>query len=206
MPPVDPAECAFCFNVLSGYLHGNGTSERKYTGPNSEQECGVFVTWKENGTLLGCIGTLSDVEYSSNLGTYALRAATSDKRFDPISELTTGMAVTVSRLGDWQAAATWDSWEIGQHGLILTVQVGKRTYSGTFLPEVAAEQSWTKRQTIYRLLSKANVPTTFHKAVEAALLDSRHSNELVVTLQTYRTKRRTMTYAEYIKRLASPAA
>ncbi|KAL0229572.1 hypothetical protein GEMRC1_014189 [Eukaryota sp. GEM-RC1] len=46
-------------------------------------------------------------------------------------------------------------WEVGKHGIIIEFSVGKVQYHATFLPEVAAEQNWTKRDTLRQLIAKS---------------------------------------------------
>jgi AMMECR1 domain-containing protein len=62
---------------------------------------------------------------------------------------------TRARAGTAEVLAHTD-WTLGTHGLQLgLVDYAGRTYSGTFLPAVAAEQGWDKGETLRHLLAKA---------------------------------------------------
>jgi AMME syndrome candidate gene 1 protein len=63
----------------------------------------------------------------------------------------------VSLLHSFELAPHWDAWEVGTHGVLIEfadpITGAKRT--STFLPEVAASESWDRGQTIDRLMRKA---------------------------------------------------
>ena len=46
-------------------------------------------------------------------------------------------------------------WEVGKHGIIIDAQLKGREYSATFLPEVAAEENWSREETLKHLVRKA---------------------------------------------------
>ena len=46
-------------------------------------------------------------------------------------------------------------WELGKHGLRIHFNYKGRRYGATYLPDVAAEQGWTKEETIVSLMKKA---------------------------------------------------
>ena len=46
-------------------------------------------------------------------------------------------------------------WEVGTHGIILDLKRQGKSYSATFLPEVAEEENWDKATTLKYLLEKA---------------------------------------------------
>ena len=88
-------------------------------------------------------------------------------------------------------------WEIGTHGLrIKFTDTLQRRRSATYLPEIAAEQGWTKEETLNSLVRKAGV--------NSGVVDwKRFPDFKVVRYQSSKTK---MSFAEYekdVKRIVS---
>jgi AMMECR1 domain-containing protein len=46
-------------------------------------------------------------------------------------------------------------WEVGRHGIVIDATFKGKYYSATFLPEVAAEEKWSKEETLKQLIRKA---------------------------------------------------
>ena len=92
------------------------------------------------------------------MGKYALISALQDDRFDPV-DLTEvkHLHVGVSLLVNFTPISDPLAWEVGKHGIEIefTAPSGSRTYSGTFLPEVAAEEKWDQKTTLEYLIRKA---------------------------------------------------
>lgn len=89
-------------------------------------------------------------------------SALRDRRFQPIdaSELPQ-LTCTVSLLHSFEGNKAWDAWEPGRHGIIISFvdpRDGRRK-SATFLPEVAREEGWGRRETLEHLVSKAGCAT-----------------------------------------------
>lgn len=64
-----------------------------------------------------------------------------DTRFNPVSiEEVPQLSVNVSLLINFTEQKDVDDWEVGKHGIIIKSNLKGRSYSGTFLPEVAKEQ------------------------------------------------------------------
>ena len=85
------------------------------------------------------------------------RSALRDMRFSPITlpEIPR-LSVGVSLLHGFEPAGSWDDWQVGEHGLIISFDdpdCGLRR-TATFLPEVAAEQGWDRRACIEALIRK----------------------------------------------------
>ncbi len=122
--------CAYCFEVLLARLDGKESPPFPNTLQNSKLP--LFVTWKKDDDLRGCIGTFSPDDLNKNLGKYALIAAMNDSRFSPIkkNELTE-LAVAVSLLVNFQKGKKCYDWEVGKHGII--IEIGD-DYEATFLP------------------------------------------------------------------------
>ena len=146
----------------------------------------LFVTFKKNGQLRGCIGTFSPLSLKEGVPQYSLAAAFQDSRFSPIEEHELkSLSCTVSILHSF-TKCTYDDWEIGKHGILIEY----RGYRATFLPEVAIEQKWNKFDTFANLMKKAGI--RLRPSV------SLFSN---FTITKYQSSTITATYDEYIKTL-----
>jgi uncharacterized protein (TIGR00296 family) len=143
--------CAICFDALNRHLRKETTIEYEET-----DQVPLFVTWKIQGRLRGCIGNLSSLSFPQGLVDYAIRAGVQDTRFDPISlselpKLTCG----VSLLVNFVPGKAWDDWDVGTHGIVLRFESRGESFKAVFLPEVASEQGWTKRETVDALAKKS---------------------------------------------------
>lgn len=117
----------------------------------------LFVTWNirhyGQKELRGCIGNFSNLKLPEGVKQYALIAAFEDPRFDPIeaNELNK-LSCTVTLLKNFEKANDIYDWEIGKNGIRILIN-GRST--ATFLPDVAPEQGWDKKQTLQALVQKA---------------------------------------------------
>ncbi len=87
-----------------------------------------------------------------------LHSALRDSRFAPIRlKEVPQLSCGVSLLRLFEAASSHLDWTVGTHGLICEFQdpVRRCKRSATFLPEVAAEQGWSKLQCIDALIRKS---------------------------------------------------
>jgi uncharacterized protein (TIGR00296 family) len=176
------AHCKLCFDALWARLNHQPT--RHFEQADSVP---LFVTWKSRGRLRGCIGNLSAIPFPQGLIEYAIRAGFHDSRFDPIvesevSKLTVGVSLLVEFVQD----KAWDDWEVGLHGIVLRFDHGGEHYKAVFLPEVATEQGWSKRQTIDALAKKSG----FQGRIDQNLLSK-------MTVETFVSSKAEMTYTEW---------
>jgi uncharacterized protein (TIGR00296 family) len=135
-----------------------------HTGPrikiNTSQASPLFVTWnkKEHGVkqLRGCIGNFGDLNLVKGIKEYALISAFEDTRFKPITkdELPL-LSVSITILANFTPASNALDWELGRHGVRVSIHRNGRTYGATFLPDVAVEQGWTKEETIDHCVRKS---------------------------------------------------
>ncbi|KAI1397050.1 AMMECR1 domain-containing protein [Hypoxylon fuscum] len=125
-------------------------------------ESPLFVTWNTvsprsgNTSLRGCIGTFEAQELDEGLSEYAITSAMHDTRFPPISKRELpSLEVAITLLTDFEDCDDAMDWDIGTHGLRISFTEGRRRYGATYLPDVAAEQEWTKEETLVSLMRKA---------------------------------------------------
>lgn len=136
------------------------TTRETVTDPDAQYP--LFVTWdiKARGGewhLRGCIGTFSaESPLSECLAEYAVISALHDTRFNPVSQAELPeLRCAVTLLTNFEDCEGWDDWVVGEHGIKIRFKAKGRSYSGTYLPSVAAEQEWTKEETMLSLMRKA---------------------------------------------------
>jgi len=167
---ADLRMAAFCFEALHAHFDGRAPAAPAF--PN--WSCPLFVTWNTVGagpSLRGCIGTFSAQPLHEGLREYALTSALRDQRFPPIARgEVRRLSCTVSLLTDFEDAPDCMAWEVGVHGITIAFRCpasGARR-GATYLPEVAREQGWSKRQALASLVRKAG----YHGHVDEQLLGS----------------------------------
>lgn len=87
------------------------------------QKAGVFVSIKENGSLRGCIGTISAVRtcVAEEIIENAISAASRDPRFQPIrQEELDELVISVDVLGDTEEIDSPDKLDVSRYGVIVT--------------------------------------------------------------------------------------
>ena len=122
-----------------------------------QQERACFVTLHLMGGMLrGCIGTLEPVAplYRS-VHDNTVSAALHDPRFRPVqAEEIPQISMTISILSPAEPIQDVSAFVPGRHGIIIE----KDGHRAVFLPEVAAEQGWTREETLGALCQKAGLP------------------------------------------------
>jgi len=112
---------------------------------------GVFVTYKNNGRLRGCIGHFYSAEPLWKLvRQMAAASATQDRRFrnNPITaKEEPDIDIQISILSPMTRIKDPLNFIIGVHGLYIR----RGRMGGTYLPQVATEQNWDKRTFISHL-------------------------------------------------------
>lgn len=150
----------------------------------------IFITWKINDELRGCIGTFSPDLHSKIVPEYAITAAMKDPRFDPmnIQEVDKNLTVNVSLLVNFEEGKDAYDWEVGKHGIIIKSTFNNGYYSGTFLPEVASEQGWDKTKTLKHLIKKAG----FYGDLSDI--------ENTIKLTRYQSSKASLSFNEYVEK------
>ena len=160
----------------------------------------LFVTWKKRSRssgewrLRGCIGTFTAKELVRGLSEYAVISALRDSRFPAVNlGEVSSLRCDVSLLCEFEYNLTAYDWTIGVHGITIEFDHNGRSYSATYLPEVADEQGWTKEKTIEELVYKAG----YRGRCNAALVRA-------IQLTRYQSRKASCTYEEYceIRRVA----
>ncbi|KAJ2688508.1 hypothetical protein H4R19_006562 [Coemansia spiralis] len=187
--------CAYCFAVLLAQLEGRSTHSVEAEFDTSA-EYPLFVTWTKRSAhgsserLRGCIGNFSAMELGSGLREYALTSALRDTRFTPIVlDEVPRLTCTVSLLTDFEEADDCFDWDIGSHGVWIEFRMpgSSRKRTATYLPEIAAEQGWSKEETIDNLLRKGG----YEHAITKATLDA-------VKLTRYKSHKAHLSFDEYL--------
>lgn len=117
-----------------------------------------------------------------------VKSALRDPRFPPISKSEIPHLICgVSLLTQFEEATAWNDWQVGLHGIILKFAVNGRSYSGTYLPDVASEQGWDHVQTVHSLARKAG----YRGDVTESMLE-----QMVVT--RYQSEKVKLSFEEYV--------
>jgi AmmeMemoRadiSam system protein A len=131
--------------------------------PALQEVRGAFVTLRgpervPGGTfvLRGCIGTVFPEEpLHDNVVHNAVHAAFDDPRFPPVepAELV-ALTIEISALTPMRSVTDPETIETGRHG----VHLEHGAHRAVFLPQVATEQGWTRRDLLEHLALKAGLP------------------------------------------------
>lgn len=125
---------------------------------------GAFVTLKKRGRLRGCIGFIEPVgPLYKTVAQAAVYAACRDARFPPLSpsELA-DLEIEISVLTLPRKINDISEIEVGRHGLIIT----KGPREGLLLPQVAAENNWSRTEFLEQTCLKAGLPKDSWKTAE----------------------------------------
>jgi AmmeMemoRadiSam system protein A len=127
----------------------------------------AFVTWRRDGKLRGCIGSVEPVRpLAVDVERNAVAALLHDPRFAP----TTGrdfprLTLEISVLSPRERIASPDELEIGVHG----VYVEKGARRGLLLPQVAPEWGWAAEELLEQVCLKAGLPGEAWRRPDVAL-------------------------------------
>lgn len=182
-----PKMCHFCFVMLIWHLTGETIVPiddiNPFTDYPEDTMCPLFVTWEvydcHQYKLRGCIGTLQPKPLTTALGEYAVTSATKDGRFSPVTipELSE-LRVAVSLLVNYETCADCYDWEVGAHGIMISWRDAEnlRTYSATYLPEVALEQQWSQVTAVESLIRKAGYTGSVNDALLQGIQCTRYQS------------------------------
>lgn len=119
--------------------------------PVYRQKAGAFVTIHKHGALRGCIGMIEGARpLYETIITMAIEASTADPRFKPVGPEELGeIDIEISVLYSKKKVKSIEEIELGRHGVI----VRRGFNSGVFLPQVAVETGWDKKEFMEHLCS-----------------------------------------------------
>lgn len=143
------------------------------------QKAGAFVTlWLKKlpsnqdsaypgARLRGCIGHIQpDAPLYQIVPTMAVRAATADPRFPPMSlDELENIQIELSVLSQLSFVENVNSIEVGTHGLFIETN----NHRGLLLPDVPARRQWNREQFLQAVCLKANLPPDFWQNKSANL-------------------------------------
>ncbi|MCX7971260.1 MAG: AmmeMemoRadiSam system protein A [Negativicutes bacterium] len=133
--------CKLARESLRHYLkYGRPLEPDREVGEVAGQRNGVFVCFKKNGQLRGCIGTFQCTTGSTTaeVAANAVKAGTQDWRFTPVRlEEVDELSVTVDVLQPPERVFSLEDLDCRRYGVI--VQCGQR--SGTLLPDLEGVDS-----------------------------------------------------------------
>jgi len=142
--------------TLEGVIRG----ENEYVGdaPDSilqRSDYGAFVTLWKNGSLRGCVGTLSpDDPLFETVAAMTKAAARSDSRFPPVTaDELADIRISVSLLSPLTRVDDPTMLRVGDHGLC--VENGHNR--GVLLPQVAVEQGWDMQEFLRQTCRKGHL-------------------------------------------------
>jgi len=182
--------CIHCFDVLLSHFE-----KSKIPNPAFKNDkYPLFVTWQKHNSkgepsLRGCKGTFESKYLHTGLSDFALISALKDKRFSPISVAEMHrLECSVSLLYAFEECDHSSDWEVGKHGIIIDFRDpdGSSQYNATYLPEVAAEQEWTKMEALKSLIRKAG----FEGSITQEFLSN-------IKTTRYRSSKSKLHYSEY---------
>lgn len=143
---------AIARETLIQKIKENKTYQPKVRDDKLKEELGVFVTLRKGDGLRGCIGSITATEplYLA-VREMAIAAASQDPRFPPVSDAELDdIKIEVSVLSPLQKINNPDKIILGKHGVL----VKKGFQSGVFLPQVAAETGWDKKEFMNNLCAQ----------------------------------------------------
>lgn len=186
----------YCFDVMAAHF---GRALEPTPAFRTNFACPLFVTWKKgrgdgSRDLRGCIGCLRPLPITS-LRDYALTSALRDQRFCPMEEREMQqVCCTVSLLTHFEPAPHHLAWEVGVHGVMIDFcDPDGVARSAVYLPEIAAEQGWTKQQTVDSLIRKAGYCRAIDDTIRASLRTTRYrSTTATATYQHWARARQLM--------------
>lgn len=202
---MSKALCLYAFDTLVSDLQGSSSkSLSKFLSANSESfdqfpdSAPLFVTWDESDQLRGCIGTFYPQPIESGVKRFARSAAFNDPRFPPIARAELPrLSCSITLLDKFVAISNCLEWQVGKHGLKLSIDDEEGHFSGTFLPSVAEEQGWDHLTTLYYLLKKADYNSIGKSKVESFYGQGLKQGWL--KLETYEGLKYGLDYHEYIE-------
>jgi AmmeMemoRadiSam system protein A len=127
----------------------------------------AFVTWRRDGKLRGCIGSVEPTRpLAVDVERNAVAALLHDPRFAPTTARDfPRLTIEISVLWPRERIAAAADLEIGAHG----VYVEKGARRGLLLPQVAPEWGWGAEELLEQVCLKAGLPGEAWRRPDVAL-------------------------------------
>jgi len=208
--------CYYAFDTLYCALTKSDPVNEKSSQEHLEGEFPLFVTWNTvssrlmGGTRLrGCIGNFEPMSLKEGLKEYALISALHDHRFRPIEEKELHkLECVVSLLTDFEDVESYLDWEVGVHGIYITLSLPilpaqpidtssapspsssstslarskapgrQRKLTATYLPDVIPAQGWSKQEAVDSALRKAGYDGRITEEVRRAVKLRRYQSSV----------------------------
>jgi AmmeMemoRadiSam system protein A/AmmeMemoRadiSam system protein B len=148
--------------AIENYLSSKDLPDIEPQSEYLNQTHGVFVTLTKNNNLRGCIGEFEPTRplYKVIQDT-AVSSATKDARFTPVTyEELEDIEMVISVMTPRKSVDNWQDIRLGTDGVV----VKKGIRSGTFLPQVAADNNWDLEEFLSQLcIQKARLTIDCYK-------------------------------------------
>ncbi|EUC65248.1 AMMECR 1 family protein [Rhizoctonia solani AG-3 Rhs1AP] len=197
--------CYYAFDTLYCALTGEESVDMEQFQGYLKGDFPLFVTWNTVSSrylggvrLRGCIGNFEAMSLDEGIKEYALISALRDHRFRPIEEKELRkLECVVSLLTDFEDAESYMDWEVGVHGIYITLQLPivpasstdtpsapsplssstslprlpsrQRRLTATYLPDVIPAQGWSKQEAVDSALRKAGFDGRITEEVRRAV-------------------------------------
>jgi len=132
------------------------------TSTELKKKSGCFVTLKENSNLRGCIGFMVGYQpLYETVPSLAVEAAFKDPRFNCLKlEELENITIEISVLSPLKKIESLKEFTLGKDGIIIS----QGFHQAVFLPQVATETGWSKKEFLEALCKKANLNLDAYKS------------------------------------------
>ncbi|MBI4778801.1 AmmeMemoRadiSam system protein A [Candidatus Desantisbacteria bacterium] len=154
-------------DTIEAYLKSKEILKWQVSDPELVSCQGVFVSLHKGHQLRGCIGYIQPIEplYKAVIK-MAIAASTQDWRFSTVTlEELKDITIEITVLSELTPICDISQIEIGTHGVQLTLG----NHSAVFLPQVATEQGWNRKELLQHLCLKAGLRENDWKMPDARL-------------------------------------
>lgn len=133
-----------------------------------KEQRGAFVTINKNGNLRGCIGLVTGIKpLYQTIQSVAEAAAFHDPRFQPLTEAELpDTTLEISVLTPMRKISNIKKIKVGRHGLFIKLGDAQ----GLLLPQVAANNGWSRQTFLEHTCIKAGLPKDAWKNPDAEIM------------------------------------
>jgi AmmeMemoRadiSam system protein B/AmmeMemoRadiSam system protein A len=157
-------------STVESYVKTGKKPNFNITDERLNRKEGAFVTLHREGQLRGCIGQIipTNKPLWEVVRDTAVSSCSEDHRFNPVTEKELdSIDYEISVLSVPAEIDDWNKIELGKHGVIVKNGLFN---SGVFLPQVATETGWSKKEFLEQLCwQKAGLPKDCYKNKDTVL-------------------------------------